>query len=102
MKDAKHTPGPWGTDNYDSEPYINTDGGETNIAMCFDLRDGRQKANARLIAAAPELLEAAKRVSRLCAEWHIKEGISADAFAYTQNVIDMLSDTIAKAEGRAE
>lgn len=72
-----HTPGPWFTEDvtfYSSRAKDNKwveiwtrgpDGGKQNIialsgygAEGFDLKT--QKANARLIAAAPELLEAAK------------------------------------------
>ncbi len=70
---ASHTPGPWA---YCGHPqpcecgYIFGDGGEVYIAKTLTLADEidpvaskpQRVANARLIAAAPELLEALKAV----------------------------------------
>ena len=66
---AKHTPGPWmiydDGDDEDSSDIINVwiddrDGGEKYdiAAMLLDRPVGERKANARLIAAAPDLLAA--------------------------------------------
>ena len=55
MSEAKHTPGPWIVDT----DYIIQDGGtsdENTIAIVGDQEEW--KANAHLIAAAPDLLEA--------------------------------------------
>lgn len=57
-----HTPGPWLTqwEHGGDESILSRDGGMHMIATCH-AEDGRvipSKANARLIAAAPELLEA--------------------------------------------
>jgi hypothetical protein len=61
---AGHTPGPWSTDGLQ----ICCDTGIHIIAECSEwlpeFRDER-RANARLIAAAPELLEALQRLSAL-------------------------------------
>ena len=59
MKEFKGTPGPW---NYrDDEPDWVTDSND-NIAVarvtCYNTDSKAQLANAHLIAAAPELLEA--------------------------------------------
>ena len=57
MKGLKHTPGPWIVDT----DYIIQDGGtsdENTIAIVGDQEEW--KANAHLIAAAPDLLEALK------------------------------------------
>ncbi len=51
-----HTPGPWTIDSYGSEPAIRTDGGMNIVPRVFGNAD-----DARLIAAAPELLAACKR-----------------------------------------
>lgn len=55
---TKHTPGPW----YYTGEYINTATGDNicRIMGRITLRDGVSDANAALIAAAPELLEALK------------------------------------------
>lgn len=68
MKTAKHTPGPWATDGrfivqevegrsfWPGQPFI------ADCAISGSYKpDGTTAANARLIAAAPDLLEACKR-----------------------------------------
>ena len=59
MNTPKHTPGPWetyGDDKSDIRPATKA-GKNRIIAQCPGYKTERQ-ANARLIAAAPELLEA--------------------------------------------
>lgn len=61
---TSHTPGPWGY-TYDGsstwsigpsdDPQVNS------VATIFDRRDARARANAQVIAAAPDLLAALKR-----------------------------------------
>lgn len=64
MSDAKHTPGPWFTNRQGrSTVYIEApirDGWLQEVAACGPTEAGQeqQEANARLIAAAPELLAA--------------------------------------------
>lgn len=60
-----HTPGPWEPEG----PRVYTSGkGATLIATTGHLRDSDQeKANARLIAAAPDLYEACNGLVGLCA-----------------------------------
>jgi hypothetical protein len=57
----KHTPGPWMTDAdwMTDEPVVRTPDGDV-IAACCALLEGEAPANARLIAAAPDLLEACR------------------------------------------
>lgn len=50
---AKHTPGPWHVANG-----VQIRGAREQIAKVWMMRGGEGNANARLIAAAPELLEA--------------------------------------------
>jgi hypothetical protein len=57
MNKAKFTSGPWVVDNDDC--VYGGPAGMDHVAQCFD---GDSKANARLIAAAPELLETSSRV----------------------------------------
>ncbi len=60
---SKHTPGPWQwTQHFDPTISIYKDG-FGQIARLYDSSAGTGKANARLIAAAPDLLEAL----RICA-----------------------------------
>ena len=55
---VKHTPGPWQwTQHFDPTISIYKDG-FGQIARLYDSSAGTGKANARLIAAAPDLLEA--------------------------------------------
>ncbi|KAJ16061.1 hypothetical protein [Pseudomonas aeruginosa] len=69
----KHTPGPWGQDKWGS---LQTEGGQdvllrgiTTISAGSDERIAEAEANTRLIAAAPELLEALRAcVSRITDE----------------------------------
>jgi hypothetical protein len=69
---SKHTPGPWTFDNEiefictDTSPY-----GEWAVAKVNIVR-AEAKANARLIAAAPDLLETVKRLREMCADFGAK------------------------------
>lgn len=61
MTDSKHTPGPWvKTIDRDGDFLISSNSGEYDITTIFQWEDVPDEsiANARLIAAAPELLEA--------------------------------------------
>ena len=68
----QHTPGPWTFDNgieficTDTPPY-----GEWAVARVNIVR-AEAKANARLIAAAPDLLETVKRLREMCADFGAK------------------------------
>ena len=68
----QHTPGPWTFDNgigfirTDTSPY-----GEWAVAKVNIVR-AEAKANARLIAAAPDLLETVKRLREMCADFGAK------------------------------
>lgn len=64
MEDIKHTPGPWHTMDARSfgVPYIITDG-KITIAQSYEgFSKEDTEANAKLIAAAPDLLEALKNL----------------------------------------
>ena len=79
---TKHTPGPWRTKREGfSTVYVEAriDGGLIQeVAACGPTEAGRdqQEANARLIAAAPELLEALRGIMKLdedlCSEGSIE------------------------------
>jgi hypothetical protein len=96
---SKHTPGPW---TYDSVREVNGfpvyrilsgDGMVGALEQCNIPGETRREleqtleANARLIAAAPELLEAAKNVLAALEE-----------FGFSRNEIDLLKAAIDKAE----
>lgn len=68
MTNAQHTPGPWVTDkDVGHEAVLGADGALVADCAIFGLHVNRSqeinKANARLIAAAPELLEALERMA---------------------------------------
>ena len=66
-----HTPGPWvlePEETRDGSIYIFSDGGAFNTDSICVVEGGNQAtdiANARLIAAAPDLLEALQKVLRI-------------------------------------
>ena len=99
---TKHTPGPWEARCIESQEWaIDAPNGDptigysswTALASVYGSNDFRREgeavaeANARLIAAAPELLEACKAARALTPDG-----------TYTASVLDA---AIAKAEGRA-
>lgn len=101
MTNAKHTPGPWlcHPSPVDDSEYrvFNKDGDY------LTLNDEEHTANARLIAAAPEMLEELKRQL----DWlrHIQtriDGIPESVMLGFQQADKNLSKIIAKAEGGAE
>ncbi len=57
---TKHTPGPWEVSHTDQCTYVGAT--EMCIAEIFDESEGSYEANARLIAAAPELLAALRTI----------------------------------------
>ncbi|MGT3569130.1 hypothetical protein ACVQH5_29455 [Klebsiella pneumoniae] len=79
---ATHTPGPWTVNDVS----IESEGGL--IALAYKRGKGSMKANARLIAAAPELLDALKYARRFL------RGPDHD--------VDYVDGIIAKAEGRQD
>jgi len=86
MKPTKHTPGPWKVID-GNEVYS----GVTPIAQSWATVD-EQEANARLIAAAPELLSALKALKEQL------ESEEADGHNRTVHLI-VIDSAIAKAEG---
>ena len=75
-ENAKHTPGPWVVRTIDqSLATVETQDGEYIICNAAQLRGddwktehAERKANARLIAAAPELLDALQSIAECCNE----------------------------------
>lgn len=96
VKVHSHTPGPWHIRNgADFEVYEGGDNphtvasGELVVAH-ISRQGGKSDANARLIAAAPEMLELCKRVLR-----------DNERGCLTIDTVQLITDAIAKAEGRA-
>lgn len=81
MTEAKHTPGPWNVSPYGVGFEIDAANGQSiaqaqQIAQTKKPEDhNERKANARLIAAAPELLEALQvAVEAMEQDWHQIDG----------------------------
>lgn len=101
-KPAQHTPGPWQNDPL--QPTIWTADGQTKIATINDLPwvTGKsnwmtEQANARLIATAPELLEACRAMLTWCQARNIKPDPDD---AWGLSAFDRSQTAIARAEGR--
>ena len=100
----QHTPGPWRTTRSRNNHIVTTDDGSTarTIARVVlnDEVGGEMpvSANARLIAAAPELLEACKAAEAALVS--LLEMVGRDA-KFGQDVVLELREKIARAEGGA-
>lgn len=108
---AKHTPGPW-TPEF-GEAYrvrAQQDGGQVAIMTNLKGRDGlagrrngdEVAANARLIAAAPELLEAlriAREFMSIASDWNFHEAEINGEMRSTYDWLEVVDTAIAKATG---
>lgn len=83
MSETKHTPGPW---EFDGPHHNIIVWSSPNNRICFMTSDGPTEANARLIAAAPDLLEALKNIVN-------------SIEVHDHPAVMMAFDAIAKAEG---
>lgn len=96
---SKHTPGPWRAEVNAMGDKLCIWSGAYPVAIVRDAHE--QSANARLIAAAPELLEVLKMAQR---ELHTTKSMLRAAkvpgTATTQMVIEQCDAAIAKAEGK--
>ena len=102
MIKTKHTPGPWSI-NRAAATHVQ-DARERGIAACggyystdakLAMADGEQEANARLIAAAPELLDALRGL--LAARDSTTMGRERELY---EEWIPKARAAVAKAEGR--
>lgn len=99
MSEARHTPGPWTlSDDYDTvfggPP---DDRGSVMVAnIAGDADDPENEANARLIAAAPELLEVARQYAATL-EALIRQSPTDDARKVNKERLAAVQSTIAKA-----
>lgn len=96
---SKHTPGPWSF----APPADKSDPGGLAVegkdgAFIADLWGDNQVADARLIAAAPEMLEALNEAVTN-GEW--SEGEQCGDWCISMAVYETLRDAIIKAEGAA-
>jgi len=97
-----HTPGPWIRDDDEIGIELMVGDDPNLLVVCTLDEPGlyntpdtliQKEANAHLIMAAPDLLEA---LTKLISAW--PDGLACDA--ETSKVIDTAYDAIAKAEGR--
>lgn len=90
---SKHTPGPWKVIPVKTGYYIDSRCGPVADTMDFDDEYGsiESEANARLIAAAPDLLEAARALLDL-----------AERHGWLHVAVNAARAAIAKAEGEEE
>lgn len=86
-EEVKHTPGPWiWHEQGDANAYAllsNTKRWVIVFRQNGEILTGQQRANARLIAAAPELLEACQMI----AQWMKSEGIAPNRLGEIEKVI---------------
>lgn len=106
MNQPKHTPGPWTHDPIWSNRVVMPDysyiwiigydskGGPIHVARVDGPREEQCTANARLIAAAPELLEALKLLLAEC-----DQQVSIGNMPYDWVSFGIARAAIAKAEG---
>ncbi len=106
---ASHTPGPW-TFNIrqakadccgavtSSIGYVKADTGHIEIAVLY--RHAHQEANARLIAAAPDLLEALKKLQVAVVRYGVQDHDSDDfqPFHDVMSCMKLADAVIAKAD----
>lgn len=96
----KHTQGPWKAHTYNDEEYIDIDSGCERICSVFIGSDvwteiteeeiNEKKANASLIACAPELLEILEQVMY---------GVGTTIKFHDKSLPDKVEAVIAKARG---
>lgn len=99
---TSHTPGPWLRDDTSGMKCDVRASNGRKVALCWGLGNGDNyrkeykaecDANARLIAAAPELLESAKAIAEILRGWPMPG---------MQREFNALCDSIAKATGSGE
>jgi hypothetical protein len=86
---TKHTPGPWVAETYDGFNDVRIESNNGPIAI---VGTGKGEANAALIAAAPEMLEALEELYLTF----------RDEIAESSELEKMLQNIITKAKGGAE
>lgn len=105
MSGAQHTPGPWTIEQYGAGDSLVVHS-DADTRVCFMATPGllgslpNIKANARLIAAAPDMLAAIKVVDDVETARLRHVGLNDEGIA-EHPVVKMLRAAIAKAEGRS-
>lgn len=106
---ASHTPGPWWIvrrigDALQVNAHHRGEGSSYCVASINHWEGDADKANAHLIAAAPDLLEALKAASAELAQYvDLQQKLDYIEYAAdTQKKLDAINTVIAKAEGRQQ
>lgn len=102
MSKTKHTPGPWKVDEsgsmIETEYQVNLRGEYDHICgFRKNLVGDFDKATARLIASAPDLLEALQRIHRTS----VKETFHGNVEQFQEWLDAFTEEAIAKAKGAA-
>jgi len=100
----KHTPGEWEItrviiDKVNGGAVFEIKG-DSNIIWVADVRD---KANAQLIAAAPDLLEVCKTMLAVSDLWEVPEPVDEcyeGKYQSLQNLKNMIKEALSKVEAR--
>jgi hypothetical protein len=105
MDKAKHTPGPWEVRKSEDSPqrcseiYGDVHGARcTNIATVWNTLKGERESNARLIAAAPELLDLCTELRNCLVDYFDKSVLKNTP--QIKRALDNYRSITAKAEGR--
>ena len=101
MSKPNFTPGPW----YAHKPEESTGWYDItasslysdNIAMCFIMADGKVRANATLIAAAPEMYGLLESLLRWCKQNECTGGLRQ--FSGMRENVDIIETVLKKARG---
>jgi hypothetical protein len=96
---SKHTPGPWSFDGPAHNIHVR-EAARPEMRICFMTSDGPARANARLIAAAPDMLAALRDMRHHFGNPKRDEWLSDAAFGEALRADARARDAIAKAEGR--
>lgn len=99
-----HTPGPWKVSHDEHEPYWNIDmpmqDGSSGYGFCNAMVYTTED-DARLIAAAPELLDALRQAKTELIDLYEAAYPDDESDNDTTRVIDMVIKVLNKAEGKA-
>ena len=97
----KHTPAPWQLSTIDGEDCLMVGGGDDGSMIVADIRTDDPhnvvRANARLIAAAPDLLDALMQATILLK--HAHDGDPALESQYAVETADAMTAALTKAIG---